>query len=295
MPASWGGNRRKSSIGHAVRIVASRYRDGRQQWKRREETGVLAEERQNQILSMVNSRGSVSITEIQRKLKVSRETIRRDLLLLAERNRLRKTHGGALSLERSEPEIELRQITNVEGKRAMGRLAASLVPDGASVILASGTTMQSVADALLVREGLTVFTNSIGSCGKLAGHNKNRVYMLGGEVQPANGATLGRDATTMLMHYFADFVFVGAGAISPEGWLMDYTREEGELHSLMLQSARTPVVVADHTKFNRYAAVRVNNFDKVTHLVTDRQPDQATATTLANLPLELLVVGRDDS
>jgi DeoR/GlpR family transcriptional regulator of sugar metabolism len=99
----------------------------------------------------------------------------------------------------------------------------------------------------------------------------------------------------MLMHYFADFVFVGAGAISPSGWLMDYTREEGELHGLMLQSARTPVVVADHTKFNRYAPVRVDNFDKVTHLVTDRQPDQAIVTTLANLPLELLVVGRDDS
>jgi DeoR/GlpR family transcriptional regulator of sugar metabolism len=256
---------------------------------------VLAEERQNQILSMVNSRGSVSITEIQRKLKVSRETIRRDLLLLAERNRLRKTHGGALSLERNEPEMEVRQVTNVEGKRSMGRLAASLVPDGASVILSSGTTMQSVADALLVREGLTIFTNNIVACGKLAGHNKNRVYMLGGEVQPANGATLGRDATTMLMHYFADFVFVGAGAISPSGWLMDYTREEGELHGLMLQSARTPVVVADHTKFNRYAPVRVDNFDKVTHLVTDRQPDQAIVTTLANLPLELLVVGRDDS
>jgi DeoR/GlpR family transcriptional regulator of sugar metabolism len=256
---------------------------------------VLAEERQNQILSMVNSRGSVSITEIQRKLKVSRETVRRDLLLLAERNRLRKTHGGALSLERNEPEIEVRQVTNVEAKRAMGRLAASLVPDGASVILASGTTMQSVADALLVREGLTIFTNSVSSCSKLVGHNKNRVYMLGGEVQPANGATLGRDATTMLMHYFADFVFIGAGAISPAGWLMDYTREEGELHSLMLQSARTPVVVADHTKFNRYAPVRVDNFDKVTHLVTDRRPDPATATTLANLPLELLVVGSDDS
>ena len=109
---------------------------------------------------------------------------------------------------------------------------------------------------LLARHGLTVFTNSIVNCGKLAGHNKNRVYMLGGEVQAINGATLGRDAMTMLAHYFADFVFVGAGAISPTGWLMDYTREEGELHSQMLQSARTAVVVADHSKFNRYAPVR---------------------------------------
>jgi DeoR/GlpR family transcriptional regulator of sugar metabolism len=250
---------------------------------------MLAEQRQSLILAMVDQRGSLSITELQRKLKVSRETIRRDLLLLADRNALRKTHGGALSLERSEPEIAVREVTNAAGKRAIGRRAASLVPDGASVILASGSTVQSVAEALLARNGLTVFTNSIVNCGRLAGHNKNRVHMLGGEVQPINGATLGRDTTAMLAHYFADFVFIGAGAISPTGWLMDYTREEGELHSLMLQSARTAVVVADHSKFNRYAPVRVDNFDKVTHLVTDRQPEAPMAAALGALPLELLV------
>jgi len=250
---------------------------------------VLAEKRQSLILSMVNQRGSLSISEIRRKLKFSRETIRRDLLQLADRHALRKTHGGALALEGSEPVIAVREVINVEGKRAIGRLAAGLVPDGASVILASGSTVQSVADALLARHGLTVFTNSIVNCGKLAGHNKNRVYMLGGEVQAINGATLGRDAMTMLARYFADFVFVGAGAISPSGWLMDYTREEGELHSQMLLSARTAVVVADHSKFNRYAPVRLDNFEKVTHLVTDRQPEGPVTAALAALPLELLV------
>ncbi len=250
---------------------------------------MLAEQRQGLILSMVNQRGSLSITEIQRKLKVSRETIRRDLVLLADRNVLRKAHGGALSLERGEPEIAVREVINAQGKRAIGRLAASLVPDGASVILASGSTVQNVADALLQRHGLTVFTNSIVNCGKLAGRNRNRVYMLGGELQATNGATLGRDATSMLTHYFADFAFVGAGAISPSGWLMDYTREEGELYGLMLRSARTAVVVADHGKFNRYAPVRVDNFEKVTHLVTDRQPGAAMIAALAALPLELLV------
>jgi DeoR/GlpR family transcriptional regulator of sugar metabolism len=250
---------------------------------------VLAEQRQNTILSMVNERGSLSITELQRKLKVSRETVRRDLLLLADRKALRKTHGGALALERSEPDIAVREEINVEAKRAIGRLAAGLVSDGATVFLAGGSTVQSVADALLGRHGLTVFTNSIFNCGKLAGHNGNRVYMLGGEVQAINGVALGRDATAMLTHYFADFSFVGAGAISPAGWLMDYTREEGEITSLMLQSARTAVVVADHSKFNRYAPVRVDNFERATHLVTNRRPDPPVATALAALPLELVV------
>ncbi len=250
---------------------------------------MLAEERQRLILSMVNTRGSLSITEIRRKLKVSRETIRRDIVALNENNRLRKTHGGAVTLERSEPEMNVRQVMNPEGKRAIGRVAAGLVPDGASIILASGTTTQALADALMARHGLTVFTNSVISCAKLMGRNGNRVYMLGGEVQPINGATLGRDATAMLMNYFADFVFVGAGAISPAGWLMDYTREEGELHSLMLQCARTAVVVADHGKFGRFAPVRVASFEKVTHLVTDRAPDSGIAAAFESLPLEVLV------
>jgi DeoR/GlpR family transcriptional regulator of sugar metabolism len=255
---------------------------------------VLAEQRHSLILTMVNARGSVSVTEIQRRLKVSRETIRRDLLLLAENNRLRKTHGGALSLERSEPAMEVRQATQTEAKRAIGQLAASLVPDGASVILAGGTTVQFVADALTQRNGLTIFTNSIGCCSKLTGRNKNRVHLLGGEVQANNLATLGRDATAMLGHYFADFSFVGAGAVSPAGWLMDYTREEGELHGIMLQSARTGVVVADHTKFNRYAPVRIANFERVTHLVTDRAPEPEIASVLARLGLELLVADEGD-
>jgi DeoR family glycerol-3-phosphate regulon repressor len=250
---------------------------------------VLAEQRQSMILSMVNQRGSLSITEIQRKLKVSRETVRRDIMLLADRQALRKTHGGALSLERTEPEIAVREVINAEGKRAIGRLAASLVPDGATVILASGSTVQSVAEALQSHQGLTVFTNSIFNCMKLMGRNRNRVFMLGGEVQAINGAALGRDATSMLTHYFADFVFLGAGAISPAGWLMDYTREESELNSQMLLSARTPVVVADHSKFNRFAPVRVENFEKVTHLVTDKKPEAPLAEALAAMPLELLV------
>ena len=79
-----------------------------------------------------------------------------------------------------------------------------------------------------------------------------------------------------------------------DGWLMDYTREEGELHSLMLQSARTAVVVADHAKFGRFAPIRVGNFERVTHLITDRAPDPEIITALGALSLEMLVAAGSD-
>jgi DeoR/GlpR family transcriptional regulator of sugar metabolism len=251
---------------------------------------VLAEQRQSIILDLVNQRGAMSITEMQRKFKVSRETIRRDVMLLAERSAVRRTHGGAVALKRNEPAAAPRPELNVEAKLAIGRFAAGLVPDNASVMLGGGSTVEAVADALADRRGLTVYTNSLAVCGRLAGRNDNRVHMLGGEIRDTNRAALGPDAMTMLARYFADFAFVGIGAISSAGWLMDYSRDEADLYGLMLRSAKTSVVVADHSKFNQHAPVRVTSLEEVNCLVSDRKPVQPLASVLSKLPIQLSIV-----
>lgn len=253
---------------------------------------MLAEQRRDQILSILSEKGSVSVNELYRRLKVSRETIRRDITRLATDNRLRKTHGGALSIDQVEPAFAERMSVNIDGKRAIGRVAAELVPDGASLIIDSGTTTLCVAEALAPRRGLAVYTNDIHVAGRLAGRNNNRVLLLGGEVQGVEGATMGRDATAMLANYYADFAFVGASALSSDPWLMDYSREAAELRAEMLAQARTAVLLADHTKFNRTAPVRVANLDRVSALITDKKPTGAMARGLARLKAELLVAGR---
>jgi DeoR/GlpR family transcriptional regulator of sugar metabolism len=93
----------------------------------------------------------------------------------------------------------------------------------------------------------------------------------------------------MLSNYFADFAIIGAGAISPRGTLMDFSREEAELHNLMLHSAQTVIVVADHQKFGRYAPVQVQSLDRAQYLVTDREPDGDMAEVLSPLSVEVLI------
>ena len=253
---------------------------------------MLAEQRRDQILDILTEKGSVSVNELFRRLKVSRETIRRDITRLGAERRLRKTHGGALSIDQVEPAFTERMAVNIEGKRAIGRMAAGLVPDGASLIIDSGTTTLCLAEALCPRRGLIVYTNDVHVAGRLAGRNKNRVLLLGGELQGSEGATLGRDTTQMLANYYADFAFVGASALSADPWLMDYSREAAETRAEMLAQARTPVLLADHTKFNRTAPVRVANLDRVSHLVIDSKPDKAMAKGLAKLKAEILVAGK---
>ena len=252
---------------------------------------MLAELRRTLVLDMLAETGSVSVAELTQRLGVSRETIRRDLTRLAAENRLLRTHGGALSADRQEPALAKRVEVNMAGKRAIGRLAASMVPDGSSLIIDSGTTTICVAQALERRRRLTVLTNDIHVAACLAGRNDNRVLLLGGEIQGAEGATMGPDSLAMLDNYFADLAFVGASALSPHPWLMDYSRGAAELRSRMLVTARTPVLLADRTKFNLTAPVRVANLDKVAHLITDAVPQGDMAGAIGTLAAELRVAG----
>ncbi|MBL6945888.1 MAG: DeoR/GlpR transcriptional regulator [Rhodospirillales bacterium] len=254
---------------------------------------MLAEQRRSVILDMLAEKGAVSISDLYRKLKVSRETIRRDITRLDTENRLRKTHGGALSLDSFEPAFEERKTVNVEAKRSIGRVAAALVPDGASVIIDSGTTIQGLVEALLHTRRLTVITNDMQAATRLSGRNDNSVLILGGELIAGEGAIMGRDTSAMLGNYFADFAFVGAGAISSHPWLMDFSREAAEIRGQMLSLARRPVVLADHTKFDRVAPARVPNFEKASHIVVDRKPEGAFAKALAAHGAEILVAGDD--
>ena len=61
----------------------------------------VVEERQQKILSMVRAKEEVRNEELADELGVSLMTVRRDLGLLEERRLLRRTHGGAISMERA--------------------------------------------------------------------------------------------------------------------------------------------------------------------------------------------------
>jgi len=250
---------------------------------------MLAEQRRDRILSILDEKGSVSVIELCRRLPVSRETIRRDITRLAAENRLRKTHGGALSVDQVEPDFADRMEVNAEGKTAIGRLAATLVPDGASLIIDSGTTTMRLAEALGERRRLTVYTNDVHVAARLAGRNDNRVNLVGGEMQGSEGAMLGRDATAMLSRYYVDIAFLAASALSEGPVLTDYSREAAEMHDLMLAQARTSVLLADHTKFDRMAPVRVEGLDTLSQLIVDRRLSGKLNAGFKSLKTDVLV------
>lgn len=244
---------------------------------------VLAVRRHALILRRVESEGGVSVAELARELGVSRETVRRDLKALAETGWLRQVHGGASRLLPFEPPLAQRETVNADGKASIAAAAAALVPDGASVILDSGTTTTALAHALAGRLNLTVYTVSVDAALRLAAVAGNRVVLLGGELQPHDRSTVGYDTVTALAQYRADFAFVAVGGLTDEPAMTDYTRAGAELRARMLVSADHVAVLADRTKFGRVTPVRVPNFEKAHRLITDALPPPDIARRLRRM------------
>jgi len=250
---------------------------------------MLAEQRHQYILSQVTKNGALSVAELVRELNVSRETIRRDLNALAERGLIVTTHGGALSSERREPDLDVREAANAAAKRAIGERAAQLVPDGASLIIDSGSTTHAVARALTARHRLSVYTNDWRIALVLGRRNENRVTLLGGELSDVEDAAFGLDTIHQLAQYHVDFAIVGAGAITPDAHLADYSRMAAEVRAKMIEAGNIVVVVADHSKFGRVTPVRINGLERARCIVTEAQPERGIAKAIAARGPEILI------
>lgn len=108
-----------------------------------------AEHRRARIVDEVERHQTVTIRALSESLGVSRETLRKDISLLDEAGRLRQVRGGAMIRDHEEPPVEERVLTNPDGKGAIAAAAAALVPDGATILLDSGSTTRLLAERLV--------------------------------------------------------------------------------------------------------------------------------------------------
>ncbi len=242
----------------------------------------LAINRLNHIVHALEEAGSVSVTGLAERFNVSKETIRRDLKLLADKGRASLVHGGATVSLPSEPSLSRRESENTAGKSAIGRKAAGLVEDGMVILIDSGSTTLFLAEALALRENLTVLTNSLPIALTLCRTRGVKTIMLGGEIHANDEAAFGVDTLETLRHFQVDLAFVGAGGISEEGDFTDYTRLAAEQRHRMLECGRRAYMLADQTKFERRTPVRIEPSSRIAGLIVDCLPEGSEAAEAAS-------------
>ena len=259
---------------------------------------VFARERQQQIARLVEEAGRARVTELAGTFGVSAVTIRKDLLVLEARRLVIRTHGGAIALGESRPELafEIRERLQRREKVGIGAAAAARVSDGESIVLDASTTALYVARHLKARQaawhGLTVVTNSIRLASELAGHPGITVLMLGGRVRWEALSVVGPLGDGFFRRVNVQKAFLGAAGFSIEAGLSDAMEEEAQIKRSMVNAAREVYAVVDHTKWGRLALATFCRTDRLAGVFTDGGAPAAMVVALRDAGIQVIEAGQ---
>lgn len=229
--------------------------------------------RQSRILALARVAGRVQVDELADEFDVSVQTIRKDLNDLCERKQLHRIHGGAMYPSGvSNFAYESRRILAEEEKRRIGIRAAAMIPDNASLIVNIGTTTEQVAKALTDHVGLMVVTNNINVANILRDGSQMEVIIAGGILRPSDGGIVGETTVETIRQFRVDYAVIGASAIDSDGAILDYDYREVRVAQEIIRQARHTILVADQTKFERRAPVRLAHLSDIDIFVTDYAP-----------------------
>ena len=171
-------------------------------------------------------------------------------------------------------EYEARKQIAAEQKVAIGNKAASLISNDSSLFINIGTTTEAVCDELVDHEGLLIITNNINVANKLRLYEKIEVVITGGAVRMTDGAIVGEAAVDFIKQFKVDNAIIGSSAIDKDGALLDFDFREVKVAQAIIENARNVILVADRTKFERSAPVRIGHLSQVDVFVTDKVQDE---------------------
>jgi DeoR family glycerol-3-phosphate regulon repressor len=229
--------------------------------------------RQKAILEHARVYGEVEVDPLAASFKVTPQTIRRDLNQLCDLRLLQRVHGGALVHDGVENlgYLARAQIAAQE-KNAIGKHASDLIADDSSLFINIGTTTERVAEHLRGHTGLLVITNNLNVVNTLRQSESIDVMTAGGTVRREDGGIVGETTAEFFAQFKVDYAIIGASAIENDGAVLDYDMREVRVAKAIIRNARSVILVADATKFQREAPVRIANIGEMDYFVTDEVP-----------------------
>jgi DeoR/GlpR family transcriptional regulator of sugar metabolism len=248
----------------------------------------LTAERHAAIVELLRQHGRVLANDLSAELRVSADTIRRDLRELDELGRLRRVHGGALPRNGDAAPFAARARRAPEAKASIARRAAELVGDGQVVILDGGTTVVEVARALRPDLRATVVTTSPPVAVTLSEHRGVDIAVIGGTLRRDALVTVGSETVDSLRMIRADVVMLGVCGLHPELGVTANDLEEAQAKRAMIGGAAAVVALADRNKLGAAMPVFVAPIDVITTLITDSDVNDQSLEPYRAAGIEIL-------
>lgn len=222
---------------------------------------MLAIERKNEILAILQKEQSVLVSELSQRYKVTEETIRRDLEKLEKEGYVKKTYGGAVLNQNISVDLPLkiRQKTNIKEKQTIASVLESLITEGESIMLDSSSTSLMIAGSIKQKKKLTVITNSVEILIELANAKGIHVISTGGILRDSSLSLGGKNAERTLKQFNVDKAILSCKGFDMTKGATDSNELEAEIKSVMRSCAKSLIWAVDSSKFDKVSFAKIDN------------------------------------
>ena len=245
--------------------------------------------RQAEIYALARKKGVVRVADLAETFGVTEMTIRRDLEVLDKKGLVERAHGHAICNDHIglEPLYDQKSALHQEEKIAIGKLAASLISEGDTVFVNSGSTTIQFLEFLDI--GAKVITNNPLAPLHIRSP-KLEVLLTGGELRRESLTLVGESAVLMVKKAYANKAVIGVDGFSIRYGLTNPTQAESWVNRLMIHRTRGEVIlVADSSKFGRVANFLTAPISAVNTIVTDSAMDPANIAEFKRLGIRVLL------
>ncbi len=254
------------------------------------------EHRQERILEILKENSSVRILSLSKELKVSRETIRKDLVEMEKEGLIKKTYGGAvLDISNNETDYDRRKDTESEGKKAIAKKAVQFVEEGDTIYLDYGTTTYALAKELVNFQNITVITNSIPIVNVLIHCQGINLIILGGHLRKNEDSLFGTFAMNNIQDIYVDLGFFGCAGLELEPGLTNYHMGELEISKAMVHHSQSAILLSDHTKFGMIALNKTVDVEELDIIITDKLEKETLFSEIEKRGVEIYLAEGTDS
>ncbi len=249
---------------------------------------MLKEERQLAILKEVERHNRILLAHIAEKLDVSIDTARRDVKELDAVNKLKKVHGGAVSLGfTSLPSINT-NIYAQEEKAIIARKAIGLIKNDSVIFIDGGTTCLELVKLIPSSLSFSCFTFSLPVAWHLLEHPNIKVFFIGGEISRESQISVGSYTVHQLAQVRFDYSFIGTGYVDSLHGLTDFDWEIVQTKKAVINASKKTILLCISEKLNSQHQYKTCDINAINTMITELDPNSNLLNPYRNQEIHLL-------
>lgn len=251
---------------------------------------MFTEERQAQILSIVNDKKSVSVHELSEFLFVSPATIRRDLTTMEKAGLIKRSHGGAVLFESTNDEssILIREQENIREKKVISEMVIDFIRSNFTIFMDSSSTVGTVIPLLKQYKYLSVITNGLKNAILLSQRTNAKIYMASGVVNNQSNSIVGSDTIAYISRLHADLALFSCSGITLENGVTDASFEQSNLKQIMIKNSKLRILLCDSSKFDSTYLCHTCGFEEIDYILTNKKPDDCYLEEVSKYKCKIL-------